>query len=94
MEPKHVEPPPSVSFNFTEKFKAPGNFKDLNIAESVKVLIHGKVKSISQGKNYDGKNYQDFSVEMEKVEIAEIGTPKNLSEARSAAQKKAEGGVI
>lgn len=85
--PKSVEMPPSVSFNFTEKFKAPENFKDLNIAEAVKVIIHGKVKSISQGKNYDGKNYQDFSVEMDRVEI-NTGGPKSIAEAKTIARDR------
>lgn len=84
---KSVEQPPSVSFNFTEKFKAPANFKDLNISEPIKVLIHGKVKSISQGKNYDGKNYQDFSVEMDKVEIS-CGGPKSIAEAKIMARER------
>jgi len=86
-ETKPVELPPSVSFNFTEKFKAPANFKDLNIAESVKVIIHGKTKSISQGKNYDGKNYQDFSVEMDRVEIS-IAGPKSIAEAKTIARER------
>jgi hypothetical protein len=84
---KTVEQPPSVSFNFTEKFKAPSNFKDLNIAEGVKVIIHGKVKSIEQGKNYDGKNYQNFSVEMDRVEIS-TGGPKSIAEAKTIARER------
>jgi len=84
---KPVEQPPSVSFNFTEKFKAPANFKDLNITEGVKVIIYGKVKSIEQGKNYDGKNYQNFSVEMDRVEIS-LGSPRSISEAKTVARER------
>jgi len=86
-EPKIIEQPPSVSFNFTEKFKAPENFNDLKIAEPVRVVLHGKVKSISQGKNYDGKKYQDFTLEMEKVELS-LSKPKTIAEAKAIARER------
>ena len=87
---KHVEPPPSVSFNFNKRLKAPAEFKDMTIGGDVTVHVKGKVKSMSQGKNYDNEPYQDFTGEIENVSIAARG-PKNLSEARSAAMKKAGG---
>lgn len=83
-------PPPQVSFEFNEKLKAPANFKDLTDDAEVKVILTGKVKDIAHGRNYDDKPYQRFSLEMTKVDI-EIGGPKNLAQARSAAMKKAGG---
>ncbi len=87
--PELKSPSPSVSFNFNEQLKAPANFKELNIAEKVKLIVTGRVKSISQGKNYDNKTYQDLSVEIDSVDL-EIGGPKNLKEAYRVAQSKAE----
>ena len=85
--PKPVELPPSVSFNFTDKFKAPENFGDLTDDAPVKVIVYGKVKDIAHGRNYDGKKYQNFSLEMDKVEVQKVG-PKTIAEAKTIARER------
>lgn len=85
--PTQVEQPPSVSFNFTEKFKAPSNFKDLNLNDPVRVIVHGNIKSLAQGKNYDGKTFQDFSIEMDRVEVNQ-SSPKTIAEAKTIARER------
>ena len=84
---KPVEQPPSVSFNFTDKFKAPANFGDLTDDASVRVIVYGKVKDIAHGRNYDGEKYQNFSLDMEKVEVQKVG-PKTIAEAKTIARER------
>jgi len=84
---KPVEHPPSVSFNFTDKFKAPANFGDLTDDMAVRVIVYGKVKDIAHGRNYEGEKYQNFSLGMEKVEIQKVG-PKTIAEAKTIAREQ------
>jgi hypothetical protein len=53
----------------------------------VRVVVYGKIKSLSQGKNYDGKKYQDFCLDMEKVEVTGAG-PKSIAEAKTIARER------
>lgn len=78
---KPEEQPPSVSFNFTDKFKAPENFGDLTDDASVKVIVYGKVRDIAHGKDYEGKKYQNFSLDMDKVEVQRV-EPKSIAERK------------
>lgn len=86
--PTYVEPSPSVTFNFTKKLKMPANFTNLKLEEKITVLVIGTVASLRQSTDPDYTG--EIRVEIDKIDIQQSG-PKNLSEARSAAMKKAEG---
>lgn len=84
-------PPPTTSFRFNKKHKAPAALAGLKLGDKVTVHLRGKVRRVSQDTGYPPENGPEHSLEVEHegVDIEQHG-PKNLKEARRMAMSRAE----
>lgn len=56
---------PTVHFSFNKKQKLPDGFKSMTLGDTVKVVVKGKIKSVSQD-----EYSSSFSIEMGNVKLA------------------------
>ena len=75
---------PTLHFEFTSKgAKAPQNFDNLSLEDTVKVTTIGKIQSLNQ--HSGGKS---FSITMDKVKLVVVdGKAGSMSDAMASAQK-------
>lgn len=83
-------PPPSVSFYFDKRLKAPAKFLSLSLGEKVVVQVSGKVIRLSSSQRMEGESEATLEIQMDRVEIVKGGI-QTMKEAHGAAMSKAAG---
>lgn len=82
--------PPSVSFYFDKRLKAPANFESLTLNDKLVVQVSGEVIRLSSNERIEGDSDQILEIRMDKVEIIKGGI-RTMKQAHQGAMAKAEG---